>query len=99
MRTLLETTLLTNFSDGWFKLLRQRLAVLFRPGAISRHCLQWWAALSPAGARPFGLGFGHAGAGLCFQARTDVNQILLALRTGWGLILRVARRRDTGQQQ
>jgi hypothetical protein len=61
------------------RLLRQSLAVLFRPGAISRHCLQWRTALSPTGAGPFGLGFGHARAGLCVQAGTDVNHIALAL--------------------
>jgi hypothetical protein len=63
----------------WSPSLRQRIAVFFCPGAISRHRFQWWPALRPAGARPFRLCFGHARAGLCFQARTDIHDIVLAL--------------------
>ena len=79
-------------------LLRQRVAVVFRPGAISRHCLHGWAAFSPAGAGTFGLGFCHAKAGLCFQAGADVNDVALALCTAGRLILRAAGCRGQGQQ-
>jgi hypothetical protein len=62
------------------QLLRKRVAVFFRPGAIVRHCLQGWPALSSTGTRPFRLGFRHARAGLCFQAGTDVNEIIFVSR-------------------
>jgi hypothetical protein len=85
------------------QLLGQRLAVLFRPSAISQHRLQWWPTVGPAGTWPFRLGFGHAGAGLCFQAGTDVNHIVPGLRLGllpgWRRSLGAARRRDKGRQQ
>ena len=91
--------------NSWSLLLRKRFAVLFRPGAIVLHRLQWRATLRTAGTGPLCPGFGHASTGFCVQAGTDVNHIVLvfrfALRSGWThrLILRAARRGEEGQQQ
>jgi len=55
-----------------------------------------------AGARPFHLGLGHARAGFCLQAGTDIDDltpVLGNIRHGW--ILRLSARpagRDEGRQ-
>ena len=70
-------------------LLRKRFTVLFRPGAISGNCLQGWTALGSASARTFHLGLGHAGAGLCFQASTDVYDRSLHLCLALSIVRRI----------
>jgi hypothetical protein len=85
--------------------IRKRFTVLFSPGAVSGNCLQWWPAPGSASAWPFHLGLGHAGAGLCFQASTDVydGSLLLCLvlsivRRILSFVLRPTVRGHEGQQ-
>ena len=86
-------------------LLCKGFAVLFRPGAILRYRLQWRSTFGSASARAFRLGFSHAGAGSCFHAGTDVNNVALRLVLAAGvwwipsLILRTAARSEEYQQK
>ena len=57
-------------------LFRQLIPILFRPIAVRRHCLQRRPALGPAGARAFRFCFRHTSAGLCFQARANIDRFL-----------------------
>jgi|SRR5579863_113424 hypothetical protein len=78
------------------KLLRKRIAILFRPITICRHRLHRRAASGSTGARPLHLSFSHAEARFRLEAGTDVDDLFLtlrlALRFGPGRFLSVALR-------
>ena len=82
-----------------FRLLRERIAILFRPITIGQHRLHGRAAFSSTGTRPFRLGLGHARAGLCFQAGTHVNDlcILFLLIRGPTVSLAIGKNKGQGE--
>jgi hypothetical protein len=74
------------------ELLSKRFTIRLGPSAVFGHGLQGRTGGGSASAWTFRFGFSHTGAGLCFQARADVNKIIVHLRVARRRILRVSLR-------